>query len=220
MINKRTLHCSLGEENREFSASKMFRVTPVPENRERKVSFSPDIDESYRHQVVDKIKTLMDEVSTIHEKEEKQLKKQQENESWEFKQKQELELQAFLKKQREDASSLKTNQTNAYNDMKERQTQETWKLFGRAPSQPSRPSITNLWAVRGSPVGGGSGPGSRSSPWSPGSSSTVPSPQPSTAQPGWQQQNPGWGGGSNQNPWGNPSNGEPKKSEALNYWNS
>ena len=41
----------------------MFRVTPVPENRERKVSFSPDIDESYRHQVVDKIKTLMDEVS-------------------------------------------------------------------------------------------------------------------------------------------------------------
>ena len=40
----------------------MFRVTPVPENRERKVSFSPDIDESYRHQVVDKIKTLMDEV--------------------------------------------------------------------------------------------------------------------------------------------------------------
>ena len=42
----------------------MFRVTPVPENsKERKVSFSPDIDESYRHQVVDKIKTLMDEVS-------------------------------------------------------------------------------------------------------------------------------------------------------------
>ena len=42
----------------------MFRVTPVPESaKERKVSFSPDIDESYRHQVVDKIKTLMDEVS-------------------------------------------------------------------------------------------------------------------------------------------------------------
>ena len=42
----------------------MFRVTPVPENsKERKVSFSPDIDESYRHQAVDKIKTLMDEVS-------------------------------------------------------------------------------------------------------------------------------------------------------------
>ena len=43
----------------------MFRVTPVPENNkeQRKVSFSPDIDESYRHQVVDKIKTLMDEVS-------------------------------------------------------------------------------------------------------------------------------------------------------------
>ena len=43
---------------------KMFRVTPVPESsKERKVSFSPDADESYRHQVVDKISKLMDEVS-------------------------------------------------------------------------------------------------------------------------------------------------------------
>lgn len=40
----------------------MFRVTPVPENRDRKVSFSPDIDESYRHRVVDKIQGLMKEV--------------------------------------------------------------------------------------------------------------------------------------------------------------
>ena len=42
----------------------MFRVTPVPESsKERKVSFSPDADESYRHQVVDKISNLMKEVS-------------------------------------------------------------------------------------------------------------------------------------------------------------
>ena len=40
----------------------MFSVTPVPENKERKVSFSPDIDQSYRHHVVDKIRNLMDEV--------------------------------------------------------------------------------------------------------------------------------------------------------------
>ena len=42
----------------------MFRVTPVPESsKERKVSFSPDIDESYRHEVVGKVKNLMEEVS-------------------------------------------------------------------------------------------------------------------------------------------------------------
>ena len=45
-------------------AGEMFRVTPVPEaSKERKVSFSPDIDESYRHEVVGKIKNLMEEVS-------------------------------------------------------------------------------------------------------------------------------------------------------------
>ena len=44
----------------------MFRVTPVPESRDRKVSFSPDIDESYRHQVVDKIQGLMKEVEVRH----------------------------------------------------------------------------------------------------------------------------------------------------------
>jgi len=46
----------------EDSLEIMFSVTPVPENKERKVSFSPDIDQSYRHQVVDKIKNLMEEV--------------------------------------------------------------------------------------------------------------------------------------------------------------
>ena len=49
-----------------MTAGKMFRVTPVPENRDRKVSFSPDIDESYRHQVVDKIQGLMKEVEVRH----------------------------------------------------------------------------------------------------------------------------------------------------------
>ena len=49
-----------------MTTSKMFRVTPVPESRDRKVSFSPDIDESYRHQVVDKIQGLMKEVEVRH----------------------------------------------------------------------------------------------------------------------------------------------------------
>ena len=49
-----------------MTTSKMFRVTPVPESRDRKVSFSPDIDESYRHQVVDKIQGLMKEVEVSH----------------------------------------------------------------------------------------------------------------------------------------------------------
>ena len=49
-----------------MTTSNMFRVTPVPENRDRKVSFSPDIDESYRHQVVDKIQGLMKEVEVRH----------------------------------------------------------------------------------------------------------------------------------------------------------
>jgi len=174
----------------------MFSVTPVPENRERKVSFSPDIDESYRHQVVDKIKNLMEEVQTIHEKEEKHLKKHQENESWEFKQKQELELQAFLKKQREDASSFQNHQVHTWNNLKEKQTQETWRLFGK-PAQPSRPTISNLWDQK-TPA-----PSSRSSPWSPQSSSNDPSPS-------WPKQNP----------W-TPTNGAQKnKTEALTYWNT
>merc|ERR1719282_1514836 len=185
----------------------MFRVTPVPENgkEQRKVSFSPDIDESYRHQVVDKIKNLMDEVSIIHEKEEKTLKKQQENDSWEFKQKQELELQAFLKKQREDATAFKHGQMNQYNDLKERHTQETWKLFGAKAPANTRPSVTNLWGDQGHHQrSGGSNQSSRNSPWSPHSSSNAPSPS-------WPRQT--------QNPW-TPSNGDKEKEkggQVANY---
>merc|ERR1719282_2222740 len=183
----------------------MFRVTPVPENgkEQRKVSFSPDIDESYRHQVVDKIKNLMDEVSIIHEKEEKTLKKQQENDSWEFKQKQELELQAFLKKQREDATAFKHGQMNQYNDLKERHTQETWKLFGAKAPANTRPSITSMWEQR---TNNSSRESSRNSPWSPSSTSNTASPTPSWAK---------------QNPW-TPSNGdkEKDKNSMSTYWNS
>merc|ERR1711874_834859 len=128
-----------------------FSVTPVPENKERKVSFSPDIDESYRHHVVDKIKNLMDEVQTIHEKEEKHL---------------------------------------------EKQPQETWRLFGKA-SEPSRPTISNLWDQKSS------APSSRSSPWSPQSSSSASSPT-------WDKHSP----------WTQGNAGEKNKSEALTYWNS
>ena len=46
----------------------MFRVTPVAETGARKVSFSPDIDESYRHRVVDKIQGLIKEVEVRHVK--------------------------------------------------------------------------------------------------------------------------------------------------------
>jgi len=125
----------------------MFRVTPVPENRDRKVSFSPDIDESYRHQVVDKIQGLMKEVEGIHLSEEKKLKKEQETQAFEFKRKQELELQAFMKRQKEEASGFHTNHTNQWNDLKERHTQETWKLFGRSVARPdtNRPTIHNMW---------------------------------------------------------------------------
>lgn len=125
----------------------MFRVTPVPENRDRKVSFSPDIDESYRHQVVDKIQGLMKEVEGIHLSEEKKLKKEQESQAFEFKRKQELELQAFMKRQKEEASGFHTNHTNQWNDLKERHTQETWKLFGRSVARPdtNRPTIHNMW---------------------------------------------------------------------------
>jgi len=174
----------------------MFRVTPVPENRERKVSFSPDIDESYRHQVVDKIKTLMDEVQIIHEKEEKHLKKSQETDSWDFKQKQELDLQAFLKSQREESSSFKNNQVNTWNDLKEKQTQETWRLFGKAPTN-SRPKISNIWDQK-SP-----GASSRSSPWSSQTTSNAPSPS-------WTQQNP----------WSQQNGDQKNKTEALTYWNT
>jgi len=174
----------------------MFSVTPVPENKERRVSFSPDIDQSYRHHVVDKIRNLMDEVQIIHDKEENHLNKHQETESWEFKQKQEQELQAFLKKQRTEAASFKSYQSNTWNNLKEKQTQETWKLFGKS-SQPSRPTICNLWDQQSSASS------SRSSPWSPQSSSSASSPT-------WDKQNP----------WTQNNGGEKNKSEASSYWNS
>merc|ERR1711892_1627045 len=91
----------------------------------------------------------MEEVQTIHEKEDKNLKKHQENESFDFKQKQELELQAFLKKQREQASGFQNHQVNTWNNLKEKQTQETWRLFGKT-AQPSRPAISNLWDQKSS----------------------------------------------------------------------
>merc|ERR1711874_148785 len=173
-----------------------FSVTPVPENKERKVSFSPDIDESYRHHVVDKIKNLMDEVQTIHEKEEKHLKKQQDTESWDFKQKQEQELQAFLKKQRQEASSFQTYQVNTWNNLKEKQTQETWRLFGKA-SEPSRPTISNLWDQKSS------APSRRRSPWSPQSSSSASSPT-------WDKHSP----------WTQGNAGGKNKTGTPTYWNS
>ena len=40
----------------------MFQVTPVDESKERKVSFSPDVEKEYRHNVVEKIRGLMEEV--------------------------------------------------------------------------------------------------------------------------------------------------------------
>jgi len=172
----------------------MFSVTPVPENKERKVSFSPDIDQSYRHQVVDKIKNLMEEVQTIHDKEEKHLTKHQETESWDFKQKQELELQAFLKKQREEASGFQNHQVNTWNNLKEKQTQETWRLFGKT-TQPRRPSISNLFDKNSSASS------SRNSPWSPQSSNTP--------SPSWETQNT----------WTPPNGVQRNETKAFTYWN-
>lgn len=128
----------------------MFRVTPVPESGARKVSFSPDIDESYRHQVVDKIQGLMKEVEGIHIKEETQMHSFQETQARDFKLKQESDLQAFMKKQKAEQSSFHSNQTNDWNNLKERHTQDTWKLFGRSSSsRPAeggeRPTIHNMW---------------------------------------------------------------------------
>jgi len=110
----------------------MFSVTPVMEGeaRGRRVSFSPDVDDSYRMNVIDKIKGLMDEVETIHRKEEKVLTKSLESDKWAFKQKQEQELQSFLKKQKEEAMSFDTFQVESRNNLRERQQNETLRLFG------------------------------------------------------------------------------------------
>merc|ERR1719445_238377 len=94
--------------------------------------------------------------------------KYQEKESWDVKQKQEQELQAFLSKQRNEASSFQTYQVNAWNNLKEKQTQETWRLFGKT-SQARRPSITSMWDQNSTTSS------SRSSPWSPRSSSSASS---------------------------------------------
>lgn len=203
----------------------MFTVTPVAdsasvaENQSRKVSFSPDINESYRHQVVDKIQGLMKEVEVIHDKEERGLKKLQENQAWEFKHKQELELQAFMKRQKEEASGFQTNQSNTWNDLKERHTQETWKLFGRASTRPdtSRPTIHTMWGDGGkkqedsrfqsSPCFSPK-PASETSnqSWSSMSNSQVTSPTSWPNGTSWDQANGGHhstNGGASLNYWGN-----------------
>lgn len=115
----------------------MFTVTPVaetvsesPESRARRVSFSPDVDDNYRMNVIDKIKGLMDEVETIHRREERHLQKSLEAEKWAFKQKQEKELQDFLKRQKMEASSFESYQHDSRNNLREKQQSETLRLFG------------------------------------------------------------------------------------------
>lgn len=120
----------LGETDTRLKT--MFSVTPVieGETRGRRVSFSPDVDDSYRMNVIDKIKGLMDEVDSIHRKEEKQLQKTLDAEKWAFKQRQEKELQDFLKKQKQEAQSFECVQTEAKNNLKDRHQNETLRLFG------------------------------------------------------------------------------------------
>jgi len=151
----------------------MFKITPVMEGegdkgssrRASRVSFSPDVDDSYRMNVIDKIKGLMEEVDTIHRKEEKQLTKAQEADQWRFKQKQEKELQDFLKRQKQESFSFESFQVEEKHNLKERQTQETLRLFGTTSNwgagasggswassagwnnqaAPSRTTVMNLW---------------------------------------------------------------------------
>jgi len=118
----------------------MFSVTPVIESeaaRGRRVSFSPDVDDSYRMNVIDKIKGLMDEVDSIHRKEEHQLSKSLEASKWAFKQKQEKELQDFLKNQKLEAQSFECVQTEARNNLRDRHQNETLRLFGTTSSSSS-----------------------------------------------------------------------------------
>jgi hypothetical protein len=200
----------------------MFSVTPVPENRDRKVSFSPDIDESYRHHVVDKIQGLVKEVEVIHEKEEKQLSKFQENQFLDFKQKQDMELKAFMKRQQDEASGFQANMANNWNDLKERHTQETWKLFGRASTRPdmSRPTIHNMWGEqekkqddsRHSSPCFSPKPASETSnhSWSSMNTSTLTSPTSWPTQSPWDRSP----GGRHQQAHEGAAN-----NRALNYWN-
>lgn len=123
----------------------MFTVTPVtetavsesPESRARRVSFSPDVDDNYRMNVIDKIKGLIDEVETIHRREERQLQKSLEAEKWAFKQKQEKELQDFLKRQKMEASSFECYQNESRNNLRENQQRETLRLFGTTRTSPA-----------------------------------------------------------------------------------
>lgn len=111
----------------------MFTVTPVaesPAERARRVSFSPDVDDNYRMNVIDKIKGLMDEVETIHRREERHLTKSLDADKWAFKQKQEKELQDFLKRQKQEANSFESFQQEARNNLKDKQQSETLRLFG------------------------------------------------------------------------------------------
>lgn len=108
-------------------------MTPVMEGAEargRRVSFSPDVDDSYRMNVIDKIKGLMDEVDLIHRKEQRQMTKTQEGDKWNFRQKQEKELQDFLNKQKQESQKFEGFQSEARDNLKERQQGETLRLFG------------------------------------------------------------------------------------------
>jgi len=191
----------------------MFRVTPVPENRDRKVSFSPDIDESYRHQVVDKIQGLMKEVEEIHGKEEKQMKKFQDLERQDFQKKQEMELKAFMKKQQEEAAGFQVNQANAWNDLKERHTQETWKLFGRTSTRPEppRPTITNIWGSKKQEESRHSSPCFSPKPASETSWSSQPNSHLGSPTP--------WATGNTWSQTGRQSEGAATNNRELNYWN-
>lgn len=124
----------------------MFTVTPVtesPESRARRVSFSPDVDDNYRMNVIDKIKGLMDEVETIHRREEKHLQKSLEAEKWSFKQKQEKELQDFLKRQKMESASFENYQVDTKNNLREKQQNETLRLFGTTSTSTSQGGWTD-----------------------------------------------------------------------------
>jgi len=161
----------------------MFSVTPVIESeaaRGRRVSFSPDVDDSYRMNVIDKIKGLMDEVDTIHRKEERALAKSLEASKWAFKQKQEKELQDFLKNQKMEAQSFECVQTEARNNLRDRQQNETLRLFGTSSAG---------WNGGSAGPGSSSGGWTNSSGWDAGSGSNGAQPQqPSQQLPQQQQQ--------------------------------
>eukprot|EP00088_Acartia_fossae_P061702 TRINITY_DN74206_c0_g1_i1.p1 TRINITY_DN74206_c0_g1~~TRINITY_DN74206_c0_g1_i1.p1 ORF type:complete len:175 (+),score=46.09 TRINITY_DN74206_c0_g1_i1:126-650(+) len=172
----------------------MFTVTPVsesPESRARRVSFSPDVDDNYRMNVIDKIKGLMDEVETIHRREERHLQKSLEAEKWAFKQKQEKELQDFLKRQKMEANSFESYQTEAKNNLREKHQNETLRLFG-APSS-SQGGWTNQNGWQGGAANNAQGPTNNGSAVNGGSE--------------------GGGGGANNNPDPN------QRTSIIDYWN-